>query len=182
MTSIYHLIFRHKMEVRLRTSIDGRKMEIITSVEPTDTVGQIGNRYESDIGIPYPKQRFIFEGEYVLNDTTIASVMEKKNIPFHEWYTDKPVFVVTDMGPVSEKEMASDVTIIVTLTNSLCLKTYYWDTIIEIKYKIYSVKNWAPHEQRLVASGKILIDEYTLQDYAIHEYHTIHLCGKLCGD
>jgi hypothetical protein len=54
-------------------------------------------------------------------------------------------------------------------------------TVMEVKYLIEKVEQYAPDQQRIVYCGKQLSDEKQLQDYSIQPDVTIHLIIRLRG-
>jgi hypothetical protein len=54
-------------------------------------------------------------------------------------------------------------------------------TVLELKYLIEKIEQYAPDQQRIVYSGKQLSDENQLKDYSIQPDVTIHLIIRLRG-
>ena len=177
------------MEIYLRTSF-GDKRETPLRVNSDDTIRQIKDKCASLIGIPVPRQRFIFQGEYVNDNAVVSSFVNLKHAPMNEWYSDKLIFVVTNAGPFLRVvpyagpflKLDEHIQILVRFHTISCIDVHPKETIEEIQYKIYSKIYLAPHEYMFLSGRGLLFGDRTPEDYRMSNGTNICVRPRIRGD
>eukprot|EP00980_Cylindrotheca_fusiformis_P025861 scaffold14741_cov135-Cylindrotheca_fusiformis.AAC.11 len=141
------------MQIHVKTP-DGKTLTF--QVEPTDTIEDVKQKVEDDIGMPVPDQRMLFEGEE-LNDPATLDDYDVKN--GDTLFLDPmKIFVKHWNGKVLTFDVQPD------------------DTIDDIKTRVEDKEDIPKDQQRLTFGGQPLDkDNKTLRDYGIRHESTLDL-------
>ncbi len=119
-------------------------------------------------GIPLYRQRLIFAGKFLEDDSTLADCNIQNETTLHLVLES-----VSDTFHIFVKTMTGK-TIILEVQSS--------NSIYMVKKNIQDKRGYPTDEQRLVFAGKFLEDGCTLADYNIQMESTLHMILRITGD